>query len=280
VRALLHNWHLAPPLADILAAGTVYALGMRNGTGGRRSSARAGWFASGLLVLVVAFASPLAAFDDRLFWAHMLQHVLLLVVAPPLIVLGRPGTTCWRALPLGVRRRAARAALHSPAWAPLRAAVRVLTAPRVALGAFCATMAVWHVPALYGATLRSLAVHEVEHALFLAAGLLLWSALIDSPPLRSRLSLPARALYASSAMGACWVLALVLGLAASPLYADYAAIPSRPGGISALADQHLAAGIMWVPGSIPFVVAVALLAYRWLDAGVQERSASVAGAAP
>jgi hypothetical protein len=178
----------------------------------------------------------------------MLQHVLLLTVAPPLILLGRPGATSWRAFPLGVRRASARALAHSPRWAPLRAFVRLLTAPNVALALFVVTMAVWHVPALYDGTLRSPAIHYLEHVLFLVTGLLLWSRLVDSPPLWSRLSFPVRACYASAAMVACWVLALVLGLAPSPLYTGYTELVARPGGISALADpphgwDHVGAGL-------------------------------------
>jgi cytochrome c oxidase assembly factor CtaG len=105
----------------------------------------------------------------------------------------------------------------------------------------------------------------LEHALFLATGLLFWSQPIYSPPFRRALDAPKRALYAAVAMVAGSALGLALALAPAPLYADYANLPSRPGGISALADQHLAAGIMWVPGSIPFVAAFLVFVYRSLD---------------
>jgi putative membrane protein len=263
------------PLVLIAGATVLYWLGLRG-----RPRRRAWWFAAGMLALVVALASPVAAYDDKLLWAHMVQHVLLLTVAPPLILLGRPGTTSWRAFPLGFRRRVARAVAHGRFFAPLRRAVRIVTTPPVALALFVAAMVVWHLPALYDATLRSAGIHELEHVLFFATGLVFWSRLVDSPPLWSRLALPVRALYASLAMVACWILALALGLASSPFYAGYAELASRPGGISALADQHLAAGVMWVPGSIPFVLAVVLFAYRWLDDGVERPAASVIGAAP
>jgi putative membrane protein len=257
------------PLVLISAATTLYALGLRG-----RVRARAWWFAAGMLTLVVALASPVAAYDDRLLWVHMVQHVLLLTVAPPLILLGRPGTTSWRAFPLGFRRRTARAVAHGRGFAPVRASVRVLTAPPVALVLFVGTMAVWHLPALYDATLRAAGIHELEHLLFFGTGLVFWSRLVDSPPLWSRLAVPVRALYACLAMVACWILALALGLASSPFYPGYAQLASRPGGISALADQHLAAGVMWVPGSIPFVLALMLFAYRWLDDGEERRAGS------
>jgi putative membrane protein len=259
------------PLILIGAVTLLYALGTHG-----RPRQRAWWFVAGTAAVGVALASPVAAYDDELLWVHMVQHVLLLTVAPPLILLGWPGATSWRAFPLGFRRRTARAVARGRWFAPLRGAVRMLTAAPVALALFVATMAVWHLPSLFDATLHSAAIHELEHALFFVTGLLFWSRLIDSPPLWSRLALPMRALYASLAMLACWILALALGLAASPFYSGYAELASRPGGISALADQHLAAGVMWVPGSIPFVLAVMLFAYRWLDSGAQRRATAVA----
>jgi cytochrome c oxidase assembly factor CtaG len=259
------------PIILISGATLLYALGTRG-----RPRQRAWWFVAGTLVVGVALASPVASYDDELLWVHMVQHVLLLTVAPPLILLGWPGATSWRAFPLGFRRRTARAVARGRWFAPLRGAVRILTAPPVALALLVATMAVWHLPGLFDATLRSTAIHELEHALFFATGLVFWSRLVNSPPLWSRLALPMRAFYASLAMLACWILALVLGLAGSPFYSGYAELGSRPGGISALADQHLAAGIMWVPGSIPFVLAVMLFAYRWLDDGTEPRATAVA----
>ena len=259
------DWRFESPLPTLALFAALYAIGLRRRVNRRGVGAEAALFAAGLGVLVLAFASPLAALGDRLFWAHMTQHVLLLAVAPPLILLSRPWATSWRALPLDVRRPLARG-LAQGRWArPLRAAARGLAPPLVALGLFCGILFVWHVPALFDATLRSGTAHVAEHATFLAAGLLLWSQLIDSPPLRSRLGSPARALYALFAVAAGTVLTLVLVLAPSALYAGYADLASRPGGISALADQRLAAGIMWVPGSIPFVAAFLVLVYRWLD---------------
>jgi putative membrane protein len=105
----------------------------------------------------------------------------------------------------------------------------------------------------------------LEHALFFATGLLFWTRVIDSPPWRSPLADTARAIYVGSALVVGWLLAIVLALSTSPLYAPYAAEASRPGGITALADQQLAAGMMWVPGSIPFTIAILFVAYRWLE---------------
>jgi cytochrome c oxidase assembly factor CtaG len=159
---------------------------------------------------------------------------------------------------------------------PLRAAAAHLTTPRVALAFFCGVTLVWHVPVLFDATLRSGTVHAFEHETFLVAGFLFWSQLIDSPPLHSKLSYPARAVYTLVAIAAETALTLLLVLAPSGLYAGYAELDARPGGISALADQRLAAGIMWVPGSVPFFVALLVFAYRWLDDESRPRTARLA----
>jgi putative membrane protein len=242
------------PLAAVLPAALLYYLGLRRRVGGRPARVDALLFAAGLGALVVALASPLAALDEELFWAHMVQHVLILAVAPPLILLGRPWSTISRVLPVVLRRKTARAAVQG-SW----------ITPAVALALFCGVMVAWHVPVLYDATLRSSGVHVLEHLLFLAAGVVFWSQLIDSPPFRSALDVPKRALYAALGIVAGSALGLALAFASAPLYAGYANLPSRPGGISALADQHLAAGIMWVPGSIPFVAAFIVFVYRSLE---------------
>jgi putative membrane protein len=242
------------PLAAVVPAALLYYLGLRRRVGGRRARVDALLFAAGLGALVIALVSPLASLDQELFWAHMSQHVLLLAVVPPLILLGRPWSTISRALPTGLRRATARAVIR-----------RSWMSPPIALVLFCGALVAWHIPALYNATLASSAVHVLEHALFLAAGLTFWSQLIDSPPFRSRLDAPRRALYGAVGMAVGSAVGLVLAVASTPLYAAYADLPSRPGGISALADQHLAAGIMWVPGSIPFAAAFVVFVYRWLD---------------
>ena len=265
------NSGLETSLLFVALGALLYAVGFSR----RMRRGRPGWrdglfFAAGLGALVVAFTPPLATYDDELFWVHMTQHVLLLVVAPPLLLLGRPWPTIWRALLLRLRRAAAHGVLRLAERAGTRAAWRIAAAPTTALVAFVGTLAVWHVPVLFNTTLSSPAVHVLEHTTFLASGLLLWSHLVDSPPVRSRLGYPARALHATFAMAAGWLLAIAVALGSEPLYEAYARLPSRPGGISALADEHLAAGIMWVPGSIPFGVAILLFAYRWLDESAQE----------
>jgi putative membrane protein len=202
--------------------------------------------ALGLVSLVAALVMPLT---HKLFAAHMTQHVLLLAVASPLIVLSSPWTRLWQLLP--------------PA----------LTHPLVAWTLFNVTMVVWHVPVLYDLALRNGALHVLEHGLFFATGLLFWSAAFDS----ARLASWWRIAYLTTGMLVGWLIALVLAFATSPLYSTYAALPHRPWGLSELADQQIAAGVMWVPGSLAYTVAIIVFVYRWLEPESSARRLGLAG---
>jgi cytochrome c oxidase assembly factor CtaG len=188
---------------------------------------------------------------DRQLWAHMIQHLLLLLVAAPLLVLSAPWIPVWRGLPLGVRRPVARAAVRSPALEPARAVGRFLALPAGAFAAFNVSLLAWHLPPLFDLTERSAVAHSLEHALFLLTALAFWAQVLPSWPLRRRLSVGGRAVYILLASTVSWALAVTLAFAPHPLYAAYAA---GSGSLSGLADQRLAAGIMWVPGSIPFAL--------------------------
>ena len=128
-----------------------------------------------------------------------------------------------------------------------------------------ADLGLWHIPWLYDLTLRNAVVHDVEHTSFLVLGTLFWVPILDSPPLHARLGQLQRAAYAGAGAATGWILALVLAFASAPLYPAYAALRHRLGGLSALGDQQLAAGVMLGIGSIPFTIAVFVFVYRWLD---------------
>jgi putative membrane protein len=202
--------------------------------------------ALGLASLLAAVAMPLT---HKLFAAHMAQHILLLAVAPPLLVLSTPWARLWE-------------------WLP-----RSLTHPLCAWTLFNAIMIVWHVPALYDLTLRSGALHVLEHCLFFGTGLLFWGAAFDS----ARLASWWRIAYLTTGMLVGWLIALVLAFATSPLYSAYAVLPHRPWGLSELADQQIAAGVMWVPGSLAYTVAIIVFVYRWLEPESSARRLGLAG---
>lgn len=281
---------LAPPFLCAVVVAALHARGVRQQLR-VTSAARLGalrWripaFYAGLATIVAALDSPIDDAVPKLFWVHMTQHVMLMMVAAPLLVLGAPWLPIWRGLPLAARRRLAVWCLGSPAWRGVRRATRRLTTPLGAWILLNVDLCAWHVPALYELTLRHQAVHELEHVSFLAFGVAFWIQVLDSPPLRARLDQAASVVYVLTAATVAWALAVVLAFATSPLYPTYAALRSRPGGLSALADQHLAAGIMWGPGSVPFAIFVFVTLYHWLTPEeaprIVGRTASARGGSP
>lgn len=263
-------WPIEPPLVLVLVAAGLYVLGgRRSRSRSRRDTWRSVAFALGLLSLVVAVDSPFDALADSSFAAHMTQHVLLLTVAPPLLVVAAPWARIWRPLPLRFRRATARAIVVSPRTRYLRRAAHALAHPVVAWTLFNANLLVWHLPAAFDLTLRNETVHQVEHGLFFATGMLFWGAITDSAPFRARLPWLWRVAYLIGAMLVGWVLAVVLAFAQSPIYPAYAALAHHPGGIGPLVDQRLAAGVMWVPGSLSFTIAIVVFFYRWLTPAPQ-----------
>jgi cytochrome c oxidase assembly factor CtaG len=263
-------WSLDPSLVYVGLAAGLYVVGSRGRY--RPQPLQALAFFASLLVIVIALCSPIDYYADELFWVHMVQHILLLSVAPPLLLLGKPWPRMWRALPLAPRTKAARAIAHSGWVAPLRALAR----PVPAWILFNLTFLGWHLPAAYDLTLTSGTIHALEHAMFFFTGLLFWARVIDPGPLRPRLVWPARIAYAASTMVVGWVLAIALVLEPHAIYGHYAALATRPGGISALTDQQLAAGVMWVPGSIAYTITFIIGFYRWLEPASSARPTSAA----
>jgi len=258
-----------PPLAACAAAAALYALGGRGRVGRGRKPWREASFYAGVLVVALALEPPFDTLADTSFAVHMGQHVLLLTVAPPLLVLGRPWPRMWMPFPAHARRRVARG-LARGAWAaPLRGMTRTLARPPVALAAMSASLAIWHLPAAYDAAVQNDWVHLAEHTSFVATALLFWGPLLETPPLRARVDDLRRAVWFGLANVPGWILAIVLAYASKPLYSSYAALAHRPGGLSALGDQQLAAGVMWVPGSLTYTICFVFFVYRWLGSDAE-----------
>ncbi|MCL4421563.1 MAG: cytochrome c oxidase assembly protein [Actinobacteria bacterium] len=227
-------------------------------------------FYLGLAIIAFAILSPLDVLSQWLFSAHMIQHLLLLVVAPPLLVASAPLDPLWRAVPAALHRRLADGVSWLFKLAPLRRAGALVMSPWGAFTVLAGTMWFWHVPGPYDLTLSNLYVHALEHTMFLGAGLLWWSRIISCPPLRaplsaSQASMPTTMAFMFATIGQNVLLAMVIGFAAHPLYAPYAALAHRPGGISALADQQLGASFMWTIGDLPFSIALARLVFLWMS---------------
>jgi putative membrane protein len=262
------HWSWDPSLIYVAVSAVMYVVGgMRPGTSRSRTPKssderlRELAFVAGLASIVIALDSPIDYYADELFWVHMVQHILLLTIAPPLFLLGGPWPRMWRAVPLRPRTQLARTVAQARWTSPIRA----LSRPLPAFILFNATIIGWHIPAAYDATLRYGTVHVCEHAMFFFTGLLFWARVIDPGPLRPRLVWPVRIGYTAGAMVVGWMLAITLVLVPHAIYSYYSALPSRPGGISALTDQQLAAGVMWVPGSLAYTITLLIGFYRWLE---------------
>jgi cytochrome c oxidase assembly factor CtaG len=265
ISALLQSWTFEPwIIMSLLLAAAIYLRGWWQ-LHRRLPRCFAVWrliaFQAGLLTLFLALASPLHPLAELLLQFHMIQHLLLMMVVPPLLLLGAPILPLLRGLPRSVLRHGLSRFLGS---APLQHAAHFLTHPLFCLLAFTVSTVAWHVPNLYELTLRSEFYHDVQHICFLGTGLLFWWPVVQPWPSRPRWPQWAMIPYLLLADIQNTALSALLIFSERVLYPTYAAVP-RLWGISVLDDQAAAGAIMWVPGSIIFLVPVAVLAIRLLN---------------
>ena len=227
----------------------------------------------GIATLAVALVSPLDALADQMLSAHMLQHLLLMMVAAPALVWARPTVALIWVFPRGVRQTLGRAwnTMAAPWIAP------TLQRPASAWILFCGSLAFWHLPLMYRWGLESESRHALMHLSFLGAGMLFWSIVIE-PARKRRLDLGRTILFVFSAAVIAGLPGAVLTFARTPIYRS--ATPLMPTGITALEDQQLAGLLMWIPMDLElFAVAAALFAVWLLEMDRRQRAPSVDGAA-
>lgn len=227
-------------------------------------------FYLGLLAIAIALLSGVDRYDTTLFWVHMVQHILLTLVAAPLVALGAPITLLLRVASSDARHRWVLPVLHSRA-------MRVLSFPVVTWLVFTATMWLSHFSPLFDAALEDPLVHDLEHALFLGTALLFWWPAVALDPSPWRMRHPVRAMYVFLQMPQNTFLAVVILNASTVLYRHYATL-TRAWGPTALEDQRLAAGLMWVAGDAIFITALMAILVGWMraedrDAARQDRRA-------
>ncbi len=210
---------------------------------------RAWCFFAGLAVVWFALLSPIGVYSELFFFMHMIQHLLLMEVAAPLLLLGAPLLPMLWALPNGVRPEVGK--VFGPG--PLHTIFSALTHPLMALGVYCATVSVWHTPVFYDAAQGRTAIHDLEHAIFLGAALLFWWPVIHPAGGQRRLSYLGGLVYFVPPMCVGSLIGALLTFAQNPLYATYQKVP-RVWGISVVQDQQLAGLIMWVPGGLVYIV--------------------------
>lgn len=213
---------------------------------------------AGMAVLFVALQSPIATYDATLFSVHMVQHLLLMMVAAPLLALGAPVTLLLRVVRPRVRRSVVLPALHSRP-------VRLLSFPVIAWVLFAGVMYVSHFSPLFDAALESEPMHVLEHGLFLGTALLFWWPVIGADPGPWRLPHPVRIFYLFLGMPWSSFLGLAIFSAGSPLYPHYASL-ALGWGPPPLEDQQIAGGLMWAGGDAIFLVALILAVMVWLRA--------------
>ena len=267
LRALAFDWRLDGPdatafLVLVGAIGTLYLLAAARGTsrdrrGRRWPRGRSVCFIVGLGVLVVDLYSGIGAQADERLSAHMLEHMVIWVIVAPLIAAGAPVRLAFYSLPRRGRRTLARW-LHSTT-------VSAITTPTGSILLFSAALLVTHLPAMYGLALINPDIHEIEHGLYLLTSLLVWAPLLGVDPLPHRPGPRGR----FACMGACMLpmaaIAVWLGTAPDAVYSHHL----HELGARALADQHLAATIMWV-GGLPAFLAP-LLAPRLIPVQITPR---------
>lgn len=266
---LLTEWTLDPSLllGIALFVGLYwYAVGPwreRHNLGPPISRGRWVLFGCTVVTLIVALVSPLDTLGDAyLFSAHMVQHLLLATVWPPLLLLSLPPWLVEALL----------------RWRPLREVWSVVTLPVLALLLFNGALYFWHIPYFYDLTLQSEPVHITEHLTFMVFGVCNWWPIL-APDRAQRLTYPFQVLYLVLDAMLMMVLGIIFTFVPSVIYTPYLAAP-RLWGISHLEDQQLGGLIMWYPGNLPYVVWMVIAFYRWFDTGEETSTQRIGTQSP
>jgi len=265
-RAWWTAWNWAQPVVvtnlSVLSAAYLFGLARlwkRCGWGKAVPGRQALAFAAGMASLSLALVSPIDVFSDEWAWMHMIQHMLLVGVAAPLLVLGMPFLVLMWALPLSWRRGYGRVKHCIERWKPGR---YFFWQPVVTWLLFALVLWIWHFPPLYEAALSSEVFHDFQHFSFVAVACLFWRVLVD-PLSRLKLNRPMGVVYLFLTSLHATLLGVFMTLAPKAWYPFYAAKAAR-GNLSALKDQQLAGLIMWMPACMVYALVAALLLGLWL----------------
>jgi cytochrome c oxidase assembly factor CtaG len=268
---LLRAWDFRPEVVlALLLAGMLFTLGwwrLRQVPGPRFAK---GWrlaaYLSGLGLLALALLSPIDTLASYLLSMHMVQHLLLVMLVPVLLLIANPlSFTLW-GMPGAVRRRVGGLLRRGSV---LRRALTALTAPGPVWIALVVVLVGWHDPRAYDAALRSDLIHNLEHLSFFAVAMLFWwhvtgagPRLHGSPSAGMRIALLLITVPVTMGIG------IVIALSAQPIYLNYLSVP-RVLGLSVMEDQRLAGAIMWIPGSMMLILGILVLIARAI--GIEER---------
>ncbi len=244
------HWNLDPlQIAALTIVGGGYTRRARTLAARRRpvAAARQAWFYAGLGLLLIALVSPIDRLGEtRVFYLHMVQHVLLGDLAPLAIVLGLDGRLLRPLLTLSAVGR-----------------LRGIATPLPMLGLWAANLWLWHVPFFYQAALAHSGIHALEHMLFFSSGALMWAAVIEPLPGPAWFGAGWKAVYVLGVRAAAGLLALMLIFAGHSFYPRYA-VGERLWGITPADDQNLGGAILFVEGAVVTLVVFSWLFLRWM----------------
>jgi putative membrane protein len=281
LKAVLRSWDLRIEVIVLLGlAGAVYLRGWwglralrrvdsaagdaraafgrgRLATGGRLAA-----YLGGLVLLGLALMSPVDVLGGQFFFMHMVQHLLLVMIVPPLLWLASPLPFMMWGVPAPARRQIG-------SWlrpgSALRRRLRTLTPPGIVWMLFIAALLGWHDPDAYQAALQDELVHDLEHLTFFVTAILFWWHIIYAPPhVHKRLPRGARVAYVLAAVPPTMAAGVAIALSGQPIYSYYTSVP-RLWGLSVMQDQMLGGVIMWIPGSMMYIIAALVLISHWLQ---------------
>ncbi len=269
-------WNLNPlPTLLLILAGNWYLTGLSRWE--RPSHPVRRWqrvsFFAGLLVIFLALQTPIEALAEHMFSFHQLQHIMLRMFGPLLILLGAPLTPMLRGLPPWMLRGVVRPIVRHPRF---RRAYEILTNPIFTTVLFLSILFIWQMPAAHNAALRNGALHEFMHFTMLASGFLFWWLVVDPKPHRSRMHYGLRILYLGLIVIPNTLLGAAITFADHVIYQAYTEV-EQPYSISLLTDQQIGGTILWVPGDMMSVIVAGVVMIMWYQ---REEAQDRAGATP
>lgn len=256
------NWNPLPTLLLLLAA-YVYLKGLSNWE--RPSHPISRWqkasFFTGLFLIFIALQSPLDNLSDHMLSFHQLQHFLLRMLAPMLVLLGAPLTPMLRGLPSWALQGIVRPTVRNPL---ARAAYEKLTNPVVSVGIFMGVLYLWQLPGGFNLALRNEFIHALMHLTMMSSGFIFYWAVIDPAPRRSRIHYGVRVLYLGLIVLPNTLLGAVITFTKTIIYTGYLDV-SQPFAMSVLTDQQIGGLVLWVPGDMMSILVAGIVMIMWYE---------------
>lgn len=275
ISSILRSWAIRPALLILfIILGTLYITGWRRlRKKSKQNRLATGWhlfaYLTALVLIGVALMSPLDVLSGQLFYMHMIQHLLLTMFAAPLLMLANPLPFILWGLPNKQRQSVGHLlskTLSKPA--AFRKQLRLITSPGICWAAMALILWGWHDPNMYNGALGDDFVHDLEHITFFFSALLYWwHATGAGPRIHKLMSRPARVGYLLAGVPVTMAPGIVIAFATNVLYTHYESMPRLPAPltISVLTDQTIGGIIMWVAGSMMYIIAALVVIAGWLQ---------------